>query len=580
MLILYSVLAVVCLVYIYSFIYNPRRKPIYQPVSAERSFKRGTGEEIPCIAPSTGVKLGTRRAYTRDEVSKVTQLARTAQAEWVKKADFAERKATVQDVLDWILNNQDQVIEWSVNDSGKTSTEAQLGEVMATCEKLRWLIAHAPSYLKREYRSAPALLAFTKQAYTEWHPFGCIGIIVPWNYPFQNVVAHAMTAIMTGNAAVIKVSEFASFSAEPIESMIREILAKRGHNPDLVQVVTGYRETGEALVDNADKILFIGSPAVGKAVMKRASDRLTPVILELGGKDPFIVFDDIDLEYVSDFALRGAFINCGQNCVSSERFYIQENVYDKFVDLLASKLNKLKCGHGSRNCNKSTHVDFGAITMAPQMKIVQSLIEDAISEKRPANERAKIVVGGSQYTDPNASNGRFFSPTLLRDVTHNHKIANEETFGPVMTCIKFKSEADVIKMANCTEYGLGSSVFTSDLKRAERMAGQLYTGMVNVNDFGMVPMVGTLPFGGVKASGFGCFGGPEGLRGFCRQVSVVTDRFPMRTTTPPFLMYPMWDSTIDIMQNAVRMVFSQDWLSSISGCISMMSIAMKGNKSN
>jgi len=189
-----------------------------------------------------------------------------------------------------------------------------MGEVMISCEKLRWLIQNGESCLKREYRSVAALLAFTKSAYVEYLPLGVIGIIVPWNYPFHNVLSAVAAALMAGNGALVKVSEFASFGAGRIEQMFREILARRGHDPELVQVVTGMAETGSALVTSGvDKVLFIGSPAVGKLVMRAASATLTPVILELGGKDPFIIFDDAEFEHVVDIAIRGAFINCGQS---------------------------------------------------------------------------------------------------------------------------------------------------------------------------------------------------------------------------------------------------------------------------
>lgn len=189
-----------------------------------------------------------------------------------------------------------------------------MGEVMITCEKLRFTIAKGESWLAREYRSVAALLAFTKTAYVEYQPLGVIGVIVPWNYPFHNVLSAATAALMAGNGCVIKVSEYASWGAPWIENMFREVLANRGYDPELVQVITGMGETGNALVTcGVDKVLFIGSPGVGKLVMKAASATLTPVILELGGKDPFIVFSDAEFDHCIDIAIRGAFINCGQS---------------------------------------------------------------------------------------------------------------------------------------------------------------------------------------------------------------------------------------------------------------------------
>lgn len=239
-----------------------------------------------CTSPSTGEVIGTVHAYTTADVKNAYEAARVAAEDgpnsW-NKTTFEERRAVLQELLDWIVANQQEIIELSVRDSGKTVTEASMGEVMISCEKIRWIIQNGEKCLQREYRSVAALLAFTKQAYVEYKPLGVIGVIVPWNYPFHNVISATVAALMAGNGAVVKVSEYASFGAERIERIFREILARRGHDPELVQVVTGMAETGSALVTcGVDKVLFIGSPAVGKLVMRAASATLTPVILELG----------------------------------------------------------------------------------------------------------------------------------------------------------------------------------------------------------------------------------------------------------------------------------------------------------
>lgn len=217
-----------------------RVAPTRKPVDPARKFVRGSGEEIRCVAPSTGELLSVIRAYTADEVKAACNRARVAQKDWAKTS-WDERRAVLQDILDWMVQNQEQIIRWSVDDSGKTVTEAQLGEVMATCEKVRWVMMNGERYLSPESRCVPLLLRFTKRAFVEWFPFGVIGIIVPWNYPFQNIISHVVTALMCGNGALVKVSEYSSHSADAIESLLRTILARRGHNPDLVQVVCGMR---------------------------------------------------------------------------------------------------------------------------------------------------------------------------------------------------------------------------------------------------------------------------------------------------------------------------------------------------
>jgi acyl-CoA reductase-like NAD-dependent aldehyde dehydrogenase len=437
-----------------------------------------------------------------------------------------------------------------------------------TARSVEFVSLAGESCLAREYRSVAALLAFTKQAYVDYKPLGVIGVIVPWNYPFHNVLSAVVAALMSGNGAVVKVSEYASFGADRIERLFREILARRGHDPELVQVVTGLAETGSALVSSGvDKVLFIGSPAVGKLVMRAASATLTPVILELGGKDAFIVFDDAEFEQCVDVAIRGAFINCGQNCIAAERFYVQDGIYDRFVAEVTKRVKTL--AQGATSCDGDARCDFGAITMPGQMEVLKSLIADAVSQG------AKVLTGGEVNTSAGTQKGLYFKPTILAGVTHKMKIANEEAFGPVMTIIKFKTEDEVIAMANCTEYGLGSSVFTTDYSRAERITSALETGMTSVNDFGMVPMVQSLPFGGIRSSGFGAFNGAEGLRGFSRAHAVVTDRFPMRSQTPKFLQYPVSKEAYKIVQAGVWMVYGPSWMESAKALVRMMKHIMK-----
>jgi aldehyde dehydrogenase (NAD+) len=279
------------------------------------------------------------------------------------------------------------------------------------------------------------------------------------------------------------------------------------------------------------------------------------------------VFDDAEFDHAVDIAIRGSFINCGQNCISAERLYIQQGIYDKFVQEVSRKLSALQVGVSSCSPD-STRCDFGAITMGAQVSHYETLIADAVSKG------AQLVAGG-KTKKVEGSEGVFFEPTILSHVTHEMRIANEEAFGPIMLLFKFTSEEEVIKMANCTEFGLGSCVFTTDYKKAERVTGQLVTGMTSVNDFGMVPMVQSLPFGGIKSSGFGAFNGREGLIGFSRTHAVVTDRFPMRTQTPKFLAYPAGKNAWRIVRQAVRMIYGPSWVESAKSLVRMVQEIIK-----
>ena len=257
------------------------------------------------------------------------------------------------------------------------------------------------------------------------------------------------------------------------------------------------------------------------------------------------------------------------DCISAERFYVQSGVYDKFVAEVKKRLATLQ--QGASKLNGGARCDFGAITMPGQIDTFTTLINDAVAKG------AKLEMGGSKYADAERTGkaGCYFKPTILSGVTHAMRIANEEAFGPVMSILRFDSEEEVIKMANCTDFGLGSSVFTTDLRKAERVTSRLVTGMTSINDFGMVPMVQSLPFGGVKHSGFGAFNGAEGLRGFSRTHAVVTDRFPMRTQTPKFLQYPVSGQAVHVVQAGVRMIWGRSWIASAKALVDMLGHIMK-----
>ncbi|GAM21356.1 hypothetical protein SAMD00019534_045310 [Acytostelium subglobosum LB1] len=525
---------------------------------------KGTGAKIECVNPATGKLMGTVNALKPDEVSKCLAAARVAQYEWAQTS-FAERKQILQDFIDIFIKYETQIVESSMRDTGKTRFEATFGEILTSCEKLRYLINYGEDALKTQTRRVPLLMG-TKSARLEYHPMGVIGIIIPWNYPIHSIISAAAAAIFSGNAALVKVSEWSTYSKILFEELIREVLSKRGHNPDLIQLLPGMGETGEALVrSGVDKILFIGSPQTGKRVMKAASDNLTPVILELGGKDPMIVFDDVDLDWAIGIVQRGCFINLGQNCISSERVFVHERVYDKFAKQLADLINSLKQGPP-----ESGQVDFGSMTMPAQVDKVEHLVNTAIKEG------ATVLAGGKR--NPAHKVGHFFMPTVLANVTEKMTIFNEEAFGPVASLVKFSSEDELVRMVNGTAFGLGCSILSSDLARAERIGRRVQTGMLTINDYGASYLVQDLPFGGCKESGFGRFNGPEGLRGFSREVSVLTDRFPIKTPVPRLIRYPIDPAAVGIIRQAIFMIYKTGFFNKVRAAISFTGQVIRNPK--
>lgn len=493
---------------------------------------------IPCHDPATGEHLGDVAVVPRDEVFARVQRARDAQRGWAETS-FEVRRRVLRSILAHLLEHTDELCRVIARDAGKTLENAVLGEIWPVCEKLRHTIAHGEADLAPE-RVSPGLLAH-KRAIIEYHPLGVIGVICPWNFPLQNVLAPAIPALFAGNAVVIKVSEWTSWSAARFQAIFDEALDAAGQPRDLVQVICGYAETGQALVNaGVDKIIFTGSMANGRRVLAESAKTLTPVILELGGKDPMIVCDDADLERAVHAALAGTFIASGQMCLASERILVHEAVYDDFVARVVA------IAEGLRQAPPLTGpepVDVGAMTMPGQVDIVARLVDDAIAggARARVGGRAREIAGG-----------HFFEPTVLTDVDPSMKIAREETFGPVMSIFKVASDDEAIAIANAVDYGLGSTVFTRDTVRAHRIARQLRAGSTTINDFSMAYMANALPFGGVRGSGFGRLNGREGIRACCNIKSVLDDRLPFGQ---PARLYPVQAGDYEQAKAAIRVLY-------------------------
>jgi acyl-CoA reductase-like NAD-dependent aldehyde dehydrogenase len=394
-------------------------------------------------------------------------------------------------------------------------------------------------------------MMFYKRCRVEYHPVGVMGAIVPWNYPFHNVFNPLLANLFAGNALVVKVSEYATWSSFYYGRVIAAALAAAGAPTDLVQIVTGYREAGEALVTapKVGKVVFVGSTGVGKAVMAAAATCLKPVVLELGGKDAFIVCDDANLSQVVPIALRGAFQSCGQNCAGAERFFVHAAVYASFCERVAAAAGKMRQGWALAPGG----VDAGAMCMPRQAAFVQGLVDDAVAKG------ARLLLGGKLPAGDGsaAASGQFYPPTVLADVTPGMRISSEEVFGPVLCITRFESDDQAVSLANGCAFGLGSNVFSGSTSRARAIAARLEAGMSSVNDFATTYMAQSLPFGGVKESGFDRFAGVEGLRGCCVPKAVAEDAWPwlIRTDIPPPLQYPVAPYAFDFCAGLIRMFY-------------------------
>jgi acyl-CoA reductase-like NAD-dependent aldehyde dehydrogenase len=467
-----------------------------------------TTRKVASVNPATGEALREFECATEGEVQAAVARAHAAQRVW-GEVPVRKRAAILKGFQNLLQQNKSEVARLITSEAGKPYVEALLTEVMVVLDAARFCVENAYGLLREQRVPHGNLAMKTKSGRIVREPYGVIGIISPWNYPFSIPATESLAALVAGNAVVLKPSELTSLCG----LKLAELLHEAGVPRDVFQVITGDGATGSALMNSAvDKLIFTGSVPTGKRIAQGAAARLLPVVLELGGKDAMIVLDDADLDVASSGAVWGAFVNAGQACLSVERCYVQRGLYERFLDACVSKTKKLRVGDG---INPETEV--GPMIHERQLRNVESQVEDARSRG------ARILCGGKRLNElrPN-----FYAPTVLAGVTHEMHIMREETFGPVLPVMAFDSDEEAIRLANDSEYGLAASIWTRDRARAEKIAARIHAGTVMINDAVSCFGISEAPHGGVKASGIGRTHGRFGLEEMVRLKYVDSERLP------------------------------------------------------
>jgi acyl-CoA reductase-like NAD-dependent aldehyde dehydrogenase len=464
--------------------------------------------KVSSVNPATGAVLRELDCAGESEVRSAVERAHAAQPTW---GDLGVRKrvAVLREFQRKLRTRKSEIAEVITQEAGKPLAEALTTEVLVVLDAARFLIDRAYRLLRDEPLHHGNLATKLKRGRLVREPYGVVGIISPWNYPFSIPATEALAALVAGNAVVLKPSEFTSLAALALESLLQASGVPR----DIFQVVIGDGATGAVLINShIDKLVFTGSVATGKRIAAAAAERLLPMVLELGGKDPMLVLDDADIDVASSAAVWGAFLNAGQTCLSVERCYVHRRLYQEFLRACVEKTKKLRVGYGL-----DRESDVGPMIHERQLRIVEAQMEDAVAHG------ARVLAGGSRLPELGKN---FYAPTVLADVTHGMSIMREETFGPVLPVMAFDSDEAAVKLANDSEYGLAASVWTRDRARGERLARRIQAGTVMVNDVVSYFGISEAPHGGVKSSGIGRAHGRFGLEEMTRLKYVDSDLMP------------------------------------------------------
>jgi acyl-CoA reductase-like NAD-dependent aldehyde dehydrogenase len=432
--------------------------------------------ELKTINPATEEVINRYEIITKEQINDKVKKARNAFDEW--KKDPEKRTNLLHDFAQQLRKDKEELAKTATKEMGKAIKEAR-----SEVEKCAWAMEYFADY-GRIFSTDEVSVTDARKTFVTFEPLGVIGSIMPWNFPYWQALRFAAPSLMVGNTTVLKPASATMQCGIEIEKCFNKI----GTPDGVFQTLVGDSSIVETLIDSADlsAVTFTGSVAAGAKVAQRATSQIKKCVLELGGSDPFIVCEDADIEKASNGAVKGRFINCGQSCIASKRFIVVKKIANEFIEKFAQKVEKLKVGDPT-----SDDTDLGPLVNASGLKTIDSQVKDSVKDG------AEILTGGEQIK----SKGYFYKPTVLKNVSPKMRVAQEEVFGPVAPIMIAEDDMQAIKLANDSQYGLGASIWTQDLDKAEKFSRMVQSGVVSVNN--IVASDPRIPFGGVKKSGFG-----------------------------------------------------------------------------
>jgi succinate-semialdehyde dehydrogenase/glutarate-semialdehyde dehydrogenase len=499
---------------------------------ARLAARAAVAEAAPPMAvesPFSGGILGDVRQATAVDAGAACASAREAQKVWARRP-FAERAAVMLRFHDLVIDNAAEILDVIQLETGKARRHA-FEEVLDVAIQARYY-AHTAAAFLRPHRCQGALPVLTK-AWEYHRPRAVIGIIAPWNYPLSLAIGDAVPALMAGNGVVLKPDAQTPFSALWAAGLLHEAGLPHG----LLQIVTGRgAELGEPLLDGADYLMFTGSTATGKIVAAQAAERLKDCSMELGGKNALLVLPDASVGRAVAGAVRGITANGGQLCISIERVYVHDAIYDAFVPRLVEALRAVKLGASLTFAD-----DMGSLVSADQLDKVSAHVSDAVAKG------AEVLAGGKARPELGPY---FYEPTLLAGVTEGMELCRSETFGPVAAVHRCASTQEMVERANDSGYGLNASIWTRDTRRGVELAAGIQSGSVNINEAYAATWASAGPMGGFKESGLGRRHGRQGILKYTEAQTVAVQRL-LAIDTPPFLSHAQYAT---VMGAAIKLL--------------------------